>query len=173
MMQKIASLSVQLDDTLIQINNFFQNGDSQISSLSACKSNNPSNTVFSMKPIETVQQLEELELELANSAIRQQKKQLYSVIFAGGKGIDSAYTLADVLFSREFLCQCSWSGGSRGNNDAKIAWKAYKNILSFFWEMVNFWDNKYTVSHNVEFFKSILKYAKKRNIGKKRKSIYL
>ncbi|KAJ2942137.1 hypothetical protein O0L34_g11050 [Tuta absoluta] len=165
--QKIASLSVQLDHAMIQINNLPQN--LQVTPLSACKSS-PSNTAFDIKPIETVQQLDQLEQGLSDSANRQQKKKLYSVIFSSGKGIDCAYTLADVLFSRKFLCQCSWSGGSRGNNDAKIAWKTYKNILSFFWEMVHTWDNKYTVSHNVEFFQNILKNAKKRNMAKKERA---
>lgn len=71
MIQKIASLSVQLSHAVVQISNLPQN--LQVTPLSACKSS-PDNTAFNIKPIETVQQLDELELELSNSVNRQQKK---------------------------------------------------------------------------------------------------
>ncbi|CAF4935321.1 unnamed protein product [Pieris macdunnoughi] len=83
--QKIASLSVQLDHAMVQINNLSQN--LQVTPLSACKSS-PSNTAFYIKPFETVQQLDELELELSNSANRQQKKAIVLCYFRWWQSVE-------------------------------------------------------------------------------------
>ncbi|CAH2988860.1 unnamed protein product [Chilo suppressalis] len=127
--QKVALFSIQLDDAVSQIT---QATDSniEVTSLNEIKSA-PSNTAFYVKPVENIQQLYDLEKQLSESSFRQKMKTTYSVLCNGGKGIDCAYTLADILFSREFLCECTWSGGSRGD-DSKVAWKSFKHILSFF-----------------------------------------
>ncbi|RVE41225.1 hypothetical protein evm_014128 [Chilo suppressalis] len=165
--QKVALFSIQLDDAVSQIT---QATDSniEVTSLNEIKSA-PSNTAFYVKPVENIQQLYDLEKQLSESSFRQKMKTTYSVLCNGGKGIDCAYTLADILFSREFLCECTWRGGSRGD-DSKVAWKSFKHILSFFCEMVHSWDKTYTINENASFFKNILKNSKKRKMAKNQRA---
>lgn len=99
-----------------------------------------------------------------NWQILTQKKilfQSYSIICNKGKAVDCAYTYAEEMFDREFLCQCSWSGGSRGAH-SKIPFKNYKNIITFFWSLIQAIDNKYTLKENEDFFKNLLKNSIKR-----------
>ncbi|XP_041989258.1 uncharacterized protein LOC121740592 [Aricia agestis] len=165
--QKLANFSVQLEDTVLQMNQILDR-DFQITQLSETKST-ASNSAFYVKPIDNIQKLNELEQQLSESSVRQQLKNRYSVICSGGKGIDCAYTLVDILFSRDLLCQFTWSGGSR-KDDIKIAFKTYKNILSFFWDMVHSWDVTYTINENESFFKNILKNSKKRKLAKNQRA---
>lgn len=54
-------------------------------------------------------------------------------VCSGGQGTakNCAFRLVDVLFSREFLCKCSWSGCSRSDS-VKISLKCFKKTLNFF-----------------------------------------
>lgn len=65
------------------------------------------------------------------------------------------------MVTREFLCECSWSGGSRGDN-SKVPMKDYKNFLKFFCGMVRSWDSKFTMGQTEQFFKFVLRNAVKR-----------
>lgn len=161
-LQKIASFSEKVGDATFQNN---AETDSQVTDFLEVR-NTSSTGAFYFKPIANVEKLNELENQLSEENFRQKLKNTFSVIRSEGKGVDCAYILSDVLFAREFLCQCSWSGGSRGN-DTKVAWKSYKNILSFFVEMIRCWDKTYTMKQNELFFKNILKNALKRSLSKK------
>lgn len=126
--QKVALFSVQLEDAVLQFNQT-SDRNSQVTELNETKSIT-SSSAFCFKPITNIQELNKFENELLQESVKQKLKNTYSVICSGGKGIDCAYSLADILFSRDILCECSWSGGSRGNY-IKIAWKSYKNIVFF------------------------------------------
>ncbi|XP_046970591.1 uncharacterized protein LOC124537743 [Vanessa cardui] len=115
--------------------------------------------------VNNAQDLDNLEKQLSDSGFRDRLKNICSMLCSGGKGIDCAYMLVDVLFTRKFICDCSWSGGSRGE-ELKVPLKGFKHVLSFFWSMVHQWDEKFTIKDNEMFFKTILKNAKKRKLAK-------
>jgi hypothetical protein len=79
-----------------------------------------------------------------------------------GKGINIAYRLVDILFSRAFLTQCSWAGGSRGEG-SKICFKMYQHTIMFFFNVIHRLDNSFTLHECNEFFKNVLRYSKQRN----------
>lgn len=82
-----------------------------------------------------------------------------------GSGTTCAYKLLDILFSKNFLCQCSWSGGSKGEI-SKIPFKNYKNIRIFFFEIVNSWDSNFTDDDAEKFLKLTIRNASKRKLMK-------
>lgn len=162
--QQLSGLSVQLEDAVAQITGIDNTGTTEVAYLKDCKSFE--NTPFSIKRIETPKELDDLEKKLSDIKAKQQLKRTYSILCSkGGKGVDCAYALIDIMFARTFICQCSWSGGSRSEN-LKVPLKGYKHTLSFFWEMIHFWDEKYTIKDNEIFFKTILKNAHKRKLAK-------
>lgn len=122
---------------------------------------------FVLKPIKNIRDLEELEQLLSDNDYKQQLKTTHSLICSSGlgTGTNCAYRLVDILFARNFMVGCSWSGGSR-EEYAKIALKNYKNILNFFSEMINHWDSSFTQEDTENFFKTILKNSKKRTTAK-------
>lgn len=79
-----------------------------------------------------------MERKLANYNTKKTLFQSYSIICNKGKAVDCAYTYAEIMFDRKFLCQCSWSGGSRGEHS----------------------------NENEEFFKNLLKTSNKRLTSK-------
>ncbi|CAG9137627.1 unnamed protein product [Plutella xylostella] len=167
LIQKVSTLSVQLEDAVSQILSHDQ-GCQDVQTLGSSKSH-IDNIPIHVKPVESAQQLDELEKQLSDPKTRDLLKNAYSVLCSEGKGADCAYMLVDVMFSRNFLCECSWGGGSRGDG-TKVPLKGYKHVLSFFWTMVHFWDDTYTLQDNESFFKTILKNSKKRKIAKLERS---
>lgn len=164
-MHKMACISVQIDNMQLQLGNF---NEEDVVPLGTSK-NQAENLRFSFSPITTVEDLNKINDLLSDKTARKQLKQTFSVICSGGKGINCAYKLIDIMFSRDFLCQCSWSGSSRSDG-VKISLKCYKNIVSFFWEMIFSWDQTFTLQKNEQFFKSILKNANKRKNAKQERS---
>lgn len=117
-------------------------------------------------PIQNLDDLQNMENQLRDADKRKFLKDLYSVFCTPGKkGEICAFQLIDVLFSREFLVQCSWSGSARGV-ESKICIKIFQEVLGFFFELVHDCDPTYTVDKNNDFFKSIVKNAKKRTHSK-------
>lgn len=121
------------------------------------------NSSFKLKPIDSINDLENLELLLLDPVERNKLMKMYSVVCttAEGHGITCAYKLIDLLFTREFLCKCSWSGGSRGS-PIKLPLKKYKNILDFCFKLIYSWDKSYTLEDNEKFFKLVLLNAVQR-----------
>ncbi|CAH0398763.1 unnamed protein product [Chilo suppressalis] len=119
---------------------------------------------FYIKPLANVKELEELECKLSDNVEKSLLEQRFEFLCtrSAGKGINCAYKLLDIIFRRDFLCKCSWSGGSRGNA-TKIGLKGFKNVLSFFYNMVHSWDPLYTYEDNENFFKMVTKNATKRS----------
>lgn len=164
MLHKLASLSVQIEYEFSKCDNT-KNTDV----VALGKSSNPiENEAFVIKPIDSVKELEELESRLSD---KQQKIQLlkqYSFICSqsDGKGATCAYKILDMFFTRDFLCKCSWTGGSRKSEDIKVPLKAFKNVLNFFHQLIRIWDQTYTVESNENFFKTVLKNSVKRKHSK-------
>lgn len=162
-LQKIAGFSVQLEDAVVQITGM-RSTDNNVLYLKDSKGlqGNP----FSIKAIDSRMELDAFEKSLSDKTYKNNLKQTYAVISSKGrKGVDCAYVLVDMIFTRNFICQCSWSGGSRGD-DLKVPLKGYRHVLSFFWELVNFWDEAFTLTDNENFFKSFLKNSIKRKLAK-------
>lgn len=111
--------------------------------------------------------MEMLEANLADKAQKKKFSKTLSLLCSStvGGGTTCAYKLLDVIFSRDFLCQCSWSGGSKGEI-SKIPLKNYKNFRKFFFEIVNSWDSKFTDDDAEKFLKLVVRNAAKRKAMK-------
>lgn len=158
--QKVACFSVQLDDLALQI----KQPEIEVQSLSQTRSKAESKPIY-LKPIQNEEGLNDMERKLANYNTKKTLFQSYSIVCNKGKAVDCAYTYAEIMFDRKFLCQCSWSGGSRGEH-SKIPFKNYKNIITFFWSLIQAIDNKYTLKENEDFLKNLLKTSNKRLTSK-------
>lgn len=67
----------------------------------------------------------------------------------------------DQFFNRDFLIKCSWAGGSR-DEDRKIAFKSYKNIINAFFSIIHLADSNFSVTDCENFFKVVIKNARRR-----------
>lgn len=153
-MHEIASLSIQIEES---------NRNSNTKVVKLGNASDADNSSFIIKQIKSVKDLEDMELLLSNNEQKIKLIRSCSIVCTGGigKGTNCAYRFLDILFSREFLCECSWSGSSRGDG-VKISLKCYKKTLNFFFTVINQWDNEYTQEQNDTFFKNVLKNANKR-----------
>lgn len=118
------------------------------------------NKQITMKAIDNIQGLQQVEKQLSNPETFEALQQKFSIICSvqPGTGNNCAYRLLDAIFTREFLCQCSWTGGSR-TADVKIGFKGFKNVISFYFSLVNSWDNTYTMQDSENVFKMVLRNA--------------
>lgn len=156
---KLVQQSVQLDDISAQLAEIKQGP-----MVTLLKDANPvDNESFTLKPIENQRDLILLDQLLADKAEKHKLQKHLSLLCSAsnGKGKTCAYKLQDILFTRDFLCNCSWAGGSRGER-SKIALKDYKNVLKFFHGMIQTWDPMYTMQDNESFFKLITKNSHQR-----------
>lgn len=89
--------------------------------------------------------LDEFEELLNNPSYKTEIKDQLSVICGKGKGRanNNAYALSDVLFSRDFLTQCSWTGSSR-NQEGKLCFKICTNTIQLLFELIHLSDKEYT-----------------------------
>jgi hypothetical protein len=127
--QKLAVLCVQVDDTNTKIETMEQS--SHVTLLKDASS--AESESFTLRDIDNLKQLEDFELSLLDLAQRKKMKSLLSILCSAsqGNGITCAYRLLDTLLTKDFLCRCSWSGGSRGDS-SKIALKDHKLFLKIF-----------------------------------------
>lgn len=154
---KLASISVQMEDSFSKIENL------NTKTVSLKDASSAETDSFILKQIKNVKDLEQMEQLLSDKDYKKKLKNSCLFICSSGEGhgTNCAYRFLDVLFSRDFLCECSWSGSCR-DDYVKISLKCFKNTLNFFFEMINHWDTSYTQETNETFFKNILKNAKKR-----------
>ncbi|RVE41954.1 hypothetical protein evm_013394 [Chilo suppressalis] len=160
-MKKLGEMSVQLQEIQDQ-------STENITVTTLAQAKGAETKRMRMDVVDNIESMEKLDKELSCPKILKTYLEKYAILCsaAPGSGSNYAYRLLDSIFTKDFLCQCSWTGGSRGD-DLKIGFKKYKNILNFFFQMVNYWDNTYTVQDNEDFFKSILRNALKRKTSKK------
>ncbi|XP_058825141.1 uncharacterized protein LOC131685443 isoform X2 [Topomyia yanbarensis] len=121
------------------------------------------------KPIKTAKELECLEQNL-NDPVFAQRLFSHMREKIGNKGDNyrgqnTCYYLIDRFFDRKFLIHCSWSGGSRSDIE-KSAIKDCKNILALFYRIVRSTNEKFSFHLLENFFKSVVKNAKKRSEAK-------
>lgn len=100
--QKVACFSVQLDDLALQI----KQPEIEVQSLSQTSSKAESKPIY-LKPIQNEEGLNDMERKLANNNTKETLFQSYSIVCNKGKAVDCAYTYAEIMFNRKFLCQCS------------------------------------------------------------------
>ena len=156
-MKRLAELSVQIEEI-----KYSMPSNSTVLPLGQARGIETQSFIF--KPINDTCNLEILDHELLNQETFEKLKQQYSIVCSKslGNGNNCAYRLLDIMFTKEFLCKCSWTGGSRNSSEVKIGFKAFKNVIHFFFTMVNFWDPTYTIQDNETFFKTVLRNALKR-----------
>ncbi|XP_053691486.1 uncharacterized protein LOC128740001 [Sabethes cyaneus] len=124
---------------------------------------------FHFKPVKSAKELEILEQNLNDPMFaRKLFDQMREKIGDRGDnycGQNTCYTLIDNFFDRKFLVHCSWSGGSRSDIE-KCAIKDCKNTLTMFYKIVRSTNKKFTFVLLEEFFKSVVRNAKRRSEAK-------
>lgn len=131
MVNKICIMSVQLEDISEKLNQPRNEQPVHVTLLKDVPQDEAES--FCINIIEDQRQLDALEVKLADKSEYKKLKKHLSFLCSPstGDGKTFAYRLLDTLFSREFICLCSWSGGSRGEK-SKIALKNYKLFRIFF-----------------------------------------
>ncbi|XP_055544302.1 uncharacterized protein LOC129729611 isoform X2 [Wyeomyia smithii] len=124
---------------------------------------------FNFTPVKSAKELEILEQNLNDPFFaRKMFDQMREKIGYKGDnycGQNTCYTLIDNFFDRKFLVQCSWSGGSRSDIE-KCAIKDCKNTLMMFYKIVRSTNKKFTLMLLEDFFKSVVRNAKRRSEAK-------
>ncbi|XP_065080046.1 uncharacterized protein LOC135702919 [Ochlerotatus camptorhynchus] len=133
-----------------------------------------------LKPIETLEMLNELEKILKDDTVMvKYVKTMSHICGKTGKedGLDCCYRLIDHFMTRQSLTTCSWTANSRDNADAeesnvesksqiKVPFLMYKKIRKLFLKLVLQADNDCTAIKCEEFFKRVLKNSKQRLLAK-------
>lgn len=160
---KVASLSIQIEDGFSKTQNKMSTDVVPLA-----KADLFERETFEIKPIDSIRELEKMELLLSDKTQKNKLLKQFSFVCSSseGNGATCGYKVLDMFFSRDFLCKCSWTGGSRNSEDVKIGLKGYKNILKFFYELIRLWDKTYTEENNENFFKIVLKNSLKRKLSK-------
>lgn len=116
------------------------------------------------KPISNKEELDALEDQLKNPTMVSTLKNKLAVVCGNGKGRggNNAYTLVDVMFTREFMTICSWAGGSK-KLTSKICFKIYTRTFNLFFDLVHESDKTYTKIECENFFKNVMRHAETRN----------
>lgn len=163
MVNKICIMSAQLEDISEKLNQPRNDQPVQVTLLKDVRQDEAESFCFNI--IEDQRQLDALEVKLADKSEYKKLKKHLSFLCSPstGDGKTFAYRLLDTLLSREFICLCSWSGGSRGEK-SKIALKNYILLRKFFFDMIHSWDDAFTVEASEIFFKTALKNSGKRKL---------
>lgn len=116
-----------------------------------------------VKPVGNLKELEALENLLSYPDYKEKLKQQIQIVCSKGKkmGINNAYALIDVLFSRGFLNQCSWAGGSR-SGESKICFKSFTKTIDFFFNILHESDPDFSKPEMQKFFLTVLKNSRQR-----------
>uniref|UniRef100_A0A2A4K483 DUF4806 domain-containing protein n=1 Tax=Heliothis virescens TaxID=7102 RepID=A0A2A4K483_HELVI len=164
---KLASITLQLEEANETIRQLQHEQQCNVTLLKDARDESPLPSEerggFSLKPIETSEEFETFERNLADKEQRQKYIKILSPLCSSkpGQGQTCAYKLIDALFTREFICECSWSGASRGEH-SKVPMKNFMNFRKFFFEVIHMWDPTFTDDHMVTFLKTVLRNAVKR-----------
>ncbi|XP_045767600.1 protein tramtrack, beta isoform-like isoform X3 [Maniola jurtina] len=163
MVNKMCIMPVQLEDISEKLNQPRNEQPVQVTLLKDVRQDEAESFCFNI--IENQDQFDALEVKLGDKSEYKKLKKLMSFLCSPstGGGKTFAYRLLDTLLSREFICSCSWSGGSRGEK-SKIALKNYKLFRKFFFDMVHSWDAEFTLEASEIFFKTVLKNSGKRKL---------
>ncbi|CAB3222559.1 unnamed protein product [Arctia plantaginis] len=129
------------------------------------------NTTNKLQTITSEHELHNFEKLLENPEMEEEWKNNFSIVCGKGKGrgVNNAYALVDSMFSRCFLLQCSWAGGSR-TSDQKILFKSHTKIINFFFGLIHESDRSLSLLDCHKFFKNILKNSRQRNESKQERT---
>lgn len=160
--RKFISESVQ--SILLGLSNISVQFEHVMNHFSRAEKNKPKTNIQNIANENDLNNFEKL---LDNPEVEEEWKKKISVICGKGKGrgVNNAYALVDSMFSRGFLLQCSWSGGSR-TSEQKICFKSHTKIINFFFSIIHESDSSYTLLDCHKFFKNILKNSRQRNESK-------
>ncbi|XP_053601038.1 uncharacterized protein LOC128669864 [Plodia interpunctella] len=114
--------------------------------------------------IDSVDVLDDFEQDLKD---QDKRNALYKKIvdICQYRGETGPYFLIDLMFTRQFIAKCSWSGGSRGD-ESKIPFKIYNNTINFFQQVTQNFEETFSMVECHKFLKSVLKNALKRSESK-------
>lgn len=154
----LATLKTSIDEILkVSLNQINQNNNFPVQKTYQEIKNN--------LPIKCIAEMEELEQKLKNDEFKTQFVQVLSK-YGGITGLVKSkafiYKLFDVLFERNFISKCSWTGASKLKDFEKYNFKKFSTILKIFFEIVYLADTNYSISENELFFKKVLKNSQKR-----------
>ncbi|KXJ82675.1 hypothetical protein RP20_CCG012097 [Aedes albopictus] len=120
---------------------------------------------FKFSPASTVQEIEQLETELANTSYQEKlithMRKMIGPIGDTCNGQNMCYALIDRFFQRCVMTSCSWSGGSK-SDVPKYPMKNCKHILDTFFKIVHAVNSTFSVKLMEDFFKQVLRNAKSR-----------
>lgn len=117
--------------------------------------------------ITNINMLQNFEDMLKNPDVKQEIRNKLNVVCSKGigKGYNNCFMLVDTMFSRKFMTECSWLGGSRMESP-KVCFKSFVNTLSLFFEIIHDSDETFTKMECEIFLKRVIKNSKKRFISK-------
>ncbi|KAL4702371.1 hypothetical protein ACJJTC_018283 [Scirpophaga incertulas] len=120
-----------------------------------------------IKPVSNLKELQNLENILADPDVKARIKNKIDHLCSKGKGrgTNNAYNLIDVLFQRNFVCQCSWAGGSKSGS-SKICLKSFTNVFDLFFSTINESDPNFKKPDCEKFIKTVLKNSRQRLASK-------
>lgn len=99
------------------------------------------------KPIDNILDLQNLDDALKQKDCLHSFKEKLSLVCGTGKGrgLNNCYALVDVMFTRRFLTECSWAGGSKNAEAKKNCFKAYHRVINLFFEVIQHSDKTFTL----------------------------
>lgn len=117
--------------------------------------------------ITNIGMLQNFEDMLKNSDVKQEMRNKLNIVCSKGKGkgYNNCFMLIDTMFSRKFMTECSWLGGSRMESP-KVRFKSFVNTLNLFFEIIHDSDETFTKMECEIFLKRVLKNSKKRFVSK-------
>ncbi|KAF9791794.1 hypothetical protein SFRURICE_020193 [Spodoptera frugiperda] len=119
-------------------------------------------------PIDDILALQNFDDALKQKDCLNSFKEKLSLVCGSGKGrgLNNCYALVDVMFTRRFLTECSWAGGSKNASAKKHCFKAHSRVITLFFEIIQLSDKSFTLLECETFFKNILKNSERRNASK-------
>lgn len=117
--------------------------------------------------ITNIGMLQNFEDMLKISDVKQEIRNKLNVVCSKGKGkgYNNCFMLVDTMFSRKFMTECSWLGGSRMEKP-KVSLKSFVNTLDLFFEIIHDSDETFTKMESEIFLKRVIKNSKPRFISK-------
>lgn len=126
------------------------------------------NSQMGFKKIDNIDELQNFNDELKNKESVDIFKEKLSLVCGSGKGngLNNCFALIEVMFTRRFMTECSWAGGSKKSEIKKNCFKAHTRVINLFFEVIHHSDNTFTLLECETFFKNILRNSERRYAAK-------
>lgn len=122
--------------------------------------------IESLLPLSTVEAIQYFEHKLDDPRFRNVASNYFGkqIIYIPGQLARSyAYTLIDIIFTRQVLTAYTWTGSTTSSEENKLPFSLYNNIIKLFFQVIHSTDNSYTWIENQDFIQiKVLKYARSR-----------